>query len=150
LLLFIKRYSSGWGLYAESLGKELGLYKDPYQYFGMLSMEMHRAIRLVLETGIHTMGWTREQAIQYSLQNEAESEEGITVEVERYIASPGSALCYKVGQIKIRELRNRAEQALAKNFSIKEFHNQVLNSGSLPLVLLEKKIDAWIVKSKSK
>ncbi|RYY16084.1 MAG: DUF885 domain-containing protein, partial [Chitinophagaceae bacterium] len=145
----ISVFVEGWALYAESLGQELGLYKDPYQYFGMLSMEMHRAIRLVLETGIHTMGWTREQAIEYSLQNEAESEEGIIVEVERYIATPGSALCYKVGQIKIRELRNRAEQALGKKFSVREFHNQVLNSGSLPLVLLEKKIDAWITSIKN-
>ncbi|MHA4846141.1 DUF885 domain-containing protein [Flavitalea antarctica] len=144
----ISVFVEGWGLYAESLGKELGLYEDPYQYFGMLSMEMHRAIRLVLETGIHTMGWTREQAIEYSLRNEAESEDGITVEVERYIASPGAALCYKVGQIKIRELRSRAEQALGNKFSVKDFHNQVLNSGSLPLVLLEKKIDSWIAEKK--
>lgn len=145
----ISVFVEGWGLYAESLGKELGLYEDPYQYFGMLSMEMHRAIRLVLETGIHTMGWTREQAIQYSLENEAESEEKIVVEVERYMATPGAALCYKVGQIKIRELRTRAEQALGNRFSIKEFHNQVLNSGSLPLVLLERKIDDWIIRMKN-
>ena len=143
-------FVEGWALYAESLGKELGLYEDPYQYFGMLSMEMHRAIRLVLETGIHTMGWTREQAIQYSLDNEAESEDKIIVEVERYMATPGAALCYKIGQLKIRELRTRAEKALGENFSVKEFHNQVLNSGSLPLVLLEEKIDRWIAKEKVK
>lgn len=140
----ISVFVEGWGLYAESLGKELGLYEDPYQYFGMLSMEMHRAIRLVLETGMHAQGWTREQAIQYSLDNEAEAEDKIIVEVERYIATPGAALCYKVGQIKIRELRTRAETALGDKFNVKEFHNQVLNSGSLPLVLLEKKINAWI------
>lgn len=143
----ISVFVEGWALYAESLGKELGLYEDPYQYFGMLSMEMHRAIRLVLETGIHTMGWTREQAIAYSLAHEAESPEKIAVEVERYIATPGAALCYKVGQLKIRELRTRAEQILGDKFSIKEFHNQVLNSGSLPLMLLEKKINAWIAKT---
>lgn len=143
-------FVEGWALYAESLGEELGLYEDPYQYFGMLSMEMHRAIRLVLETGIHTMGWTREQAIQYSLDNEAESEDKIIVEVERYMATPGAALCYKIGQLKIRELRTRAEKALGENFSVKEFHNQVLNSGSLPLVLLEEKIDRWIAKEKVK
>lgn len=137
-------FVEGWALYAESLGKELGLYDDPYQYFGMLSMEIHRAIRLVLETGIHTMGWTREQAIQYSLDNEAEPEDKIIVEVERYMATPGAALCYKIGQIKIRELRTRAEAALGDKFNIKEFHTQVLNSGSLPLVLLEEKIDRWI------
>lgn len=143
----ISVFVEGWALYAESLGKELGLYEDPYQYFGMLSMEMHRAIRLVLETGIHAQGWTREQAIQYSLDNEAESEDKIIVEVERYMATPGAALCYKVGQLKIRELRTRAEKALGNKFSIREFHNQVLNSGSLPLVLLEKKIDGWIERS---
>lgn len=137
-------FVEGWALYAESLGKELGLFEDPYQYFGMLSMEMHRAIRLVLETGIHTMGWTREQAIQYSLDNEAESEDKIIVEVERYMATPGAALCYKMGQIKIRELRTRAEAALGDKFDVKKFHTQVLNSGSLPLVLLEEKIDRWI------
>jgi uncharacterized protein (DUF885 family) len=137
-------FVEGWALYAESLGKELGLYEDPYQYFGMLSMEMHRAIRLVLETGIHTMGWTREQAIQYSLDNEAEPEDKIIVEVERYMATPGAALCYKIGQIKIRELRTRAEVALGDRFNVKEFHTQVLNSGSLPLIVLEEKIDRWI------
>ncbi len=137
-------FVEGWALYAESLGKEVGLFEDPYQYFGMLSMEMHRALRLVLETGIHTMGWTREQAIQYSLDNEAEAEDKIIVEVERYMATPGAALCYKMGQIKIRELRSRAEAALGDRFNVKEFHTQVLNSGSLPLVLLEEKIDRWI------
>ncbi len=146
----ISVFVEGWALYAESLGKELGMYEDPYQYFGMLSMEMHRAIRLVLETGIHAQGWTREQAIQYSLDHEAESEDKIVVEVERYMATPGAALCYKVGQIKIRELRTRAEAALGDKFSIREFHNQVLNSGSLPLILLEKKIDGWIRKEQMK
>lgn len=140
----ISVFVEGWALYAESLGKELGLYEDPYQYFGMLSMEMHRAIRLVLETGIHAQGWTREQAIQYSLDNEAESLEKITVEVERYMATPGAALCYKVGQLKIRELRTRAEAALGEKFDIREFHSQVLNSGSLPIQLLEKKINRWM------
>lgn len=137
-------FVEGWGLYAESLGAELGLYEDPIQYFGMLSMEMHRAIRLVVDTGIHSKGWTREQAIQYSLDNEAESEESVIAEIERYMATPGQALSYKIGQLKIRELRTRAETKLGSKFSIKEFHNQVLNSGSLPLVLLEEKIDNWI------
>ena len=146
----ISVFVEGWALYAESLGVELGLYKDPYQYFGMLSMEMHRAIRLVLETGIHAMGWTREDAIKYSLENEAESLEDITVEVERYMAAPGGALCYKVGQLKIRELRTKAEKMLSNKFSIKEFHSQVLNSGSLPLFLLERKINQWINQVKAK
>ena len=137
-------FVEGWALYAESLGTELGLYEDPIQYFGMLSMEMHRAIRLVVDTGIHSKGWTREQAIQYSLDNEAESEDAVIAEIERYMATPGQALSYKIGQLKIRELRTKAETKLGSKFSIKEFHNQVLNSGSLPLVLLEEKIDKWI------
>ncbi len=137
-------FVEGWALYAESLGAELGLYEDPIQYFGMLSMEMHRAIRLVVDTGIHSKGWTREQAIQYSLDNEAESEESVIAEIERYMATPGQALSYKIGQLKIRELRTRAETKLGSKFRITEFHNQVLNSGSLPLVLLEEKIDNWI------
>lgn len=139
-------YVEGWALYAESLGAELGLYKDPYQYFGMLSAEMHRAIRLVVDSGIHAKGWTREQAIQYSLDNEAASEASIISEIERYMVAPGQALAYKVGQLKIMELRKKAESTLGEKFNIKEFHNQVLNSGSLPLVLLEEKIDRWIEK----
>ncbi len=141
-------FVEGWALYAESLGKELGLYNDPYQYFGMLSMEMHRAIRLVVDTGLHAKGWTREEAIQYSLENEADSEAGIIAEIERYMATPGQALSYKIGQLKIRELRNRAEQALGANFKVGDFHDQVLNSGSLPLLLLEQKIDNWITSVK--
>ncbi len=134
----------GWALYTESLGKELGLYTDPYQYFGMLSSEMHRAIRLVVDTGIHSKGWSREKAIQYSLENEAESEEGITAEIERYMAIPGQALSYKIGQLKIIELRKRAETQLGDKFDIKQFHTQILESGLMPLALLEKKIDGWI------
>lgn len=141
-------FVEGWALYAESLGKELGLYEDPFQYFGMLSMEMHRAIRLVVDTGIHAKGWTREEAIQFSLDNEAESEEGIIAEIERYMATPGQALSYKVGQLKIRELRTKAENELGDAFDVKEFHNQVLNSGSLALILLEEKIDGWIATQK--
>ncbi|WP_339729885.1 DUF885 domain-containing protein [Maribacter stanieri] len=137
-------FVEGWALYAESLGKELGIYTDPYQYFGMLSMEMHRAIRLVVDTGLHAKGWTREKAIEYSLDNEAESEESIIAEIERYMATPGQALSYKMGQLKIRELRRKAEKSLGSNFNIKEFHSQILNSGSLPLVLLEEKINNWI------
>ena len=138
-------FVEGWALYAESLGKELGIYTDPYQYFGMLSMEMHRAIRLVVDTGIHAKGWSREKAIQYSLDNEAESEESIIAEIERYMATPGQALSYKIGQLKIRELRTKAEEALGDKFNIREFHSQILDSGSLPLVLLEEKITNWIV-----
>ena len=144
--LWYSAYGEGWALYAESLGAELGLYKDPYQYFGMLSAEMHRAIRLVVDAGMHTKGWTREQAIQYSLDHEAESEESIVAEIERYISWPGQALSYKVGQLKIRELRAKAEQMLGEKFDIREFHNQVLQEGCLPLILLQAKIDRWMVK----
>ena len=137
-------YVEGWALYTESLGKELGLYQDPYQYFGMLSNEMHRAIRLVVDTGIHSKGWTREQAIDYSLANEAESEASIIPEIERYMAIPGQALSYKIGQLKIIELRKKAEAKMGAKFDIKKFHEKVLESGALPLALLEKKINAWI------
>lgn len=142
--LWYSAYGEGWALYTESLGKELGLYTDPYQYFGMLGMEMHRAIRLVVDTGIHSKGWSREKAIQYSLDNEAESEDSITREIERYMANPGQALSYKIGQLKIRELRARAEKVLGEKFDIKEFHNQVLETGCIPLQLLENKIDKWV------
>ena len=138
-------YGEGWALYCESMGKELGLYTDPYQYFGMLSSEMHRAIRLVVDTGIHSKGWTREQAIQYSLDNEAESKESITAEIERYMAIPGQALSYKIGQLKIIELRKKAESKMGNKFDIKKFHSEVLESGVMPLALLVKKIEAWIV-----
>lgn len=142
--LWYSAYGEGWALYCESLGEELGLYDDPYQYFGMLSAEMHRAIRLVVDAGMHAKGWTREQAIQYSLENEAESESSIISEIERYMALPGQALSYKIGQIKIRELRNKAAMELGDQFDIKTFHNKVLESGCLPLQILEDKINQWI------
>lgn len=141
-------YGEGWALYTESLGKELGLYNDPYQYFGMLGSEMHRAIRLVVDTGLHSKGWTREQAIQYSLDNEAESEASIIAEIERYMAIPGQALSYKIGQLKIIELRKKAETELGTKFDIKKYHQIVLESGVMPLALLEKKVNNWIKASK--
>ncbi|WP_426064535.1 DUF885 domain-containing protein [Flavobacterium sp. DSP2-3-1] len=137
-------YGEGWALYTESLGKELGLYQDPYQYFGMLGNEMHRAVRLVVDTGLHSKGWTREQAIKYSLANEAESEASIIPEIERYMAIPGQALSYKIGQLKIMELRKKAESKMGTKFDIKKFHEKVLESGVMPLALLEKKINSWI------
>ncbi|HQW21737.1 MAG TPA: DUF885 domain-containing protein [Bacteroidia bacterium] len=137
-------YGEGWALYTESLGKELGLYTDPYQYFGALSEEMHRALRLVLDVGIHMKGMTREQAIAYSLDNETESEADITAEVERYMAIPGQALAYKIGQMKILELRARAEKELGSKFNIQAFHDEVLINGCLPLEIFEKEVDRWI------
>lgn len=142
--LWYSAYGEGWALYCESLGTELGLYDDPYQYFGMLSAEMHRAIRLVVDTGLHTKGWTREQAIAYSLANEAEPEYAITAEIERYMANPGQALSYKIGQLKIRELRAMAEEKLGDDFDIRAFHRVILESGCIPLALLENKVSLWV------
>ncbi len=137
-------YGEGWALYTESLGKDLGLYTDPYQYFGMLSMEMHRSIRLVVDVGIHYKNWTREQAIKYSMDHEAEPEDMIISEIERYMAYPAQALSYKIGQLKILELRAKAEKILGVKFDIRQFHNKVLESGCLPLVVLEEKINNWM------
>ena len=142
--LWYSGYGEGWALYSESLGSELGLFTDPYQYFGMLGNEIHRAIRLVVDTGIHSKGWTREEAIEYSLRNEAEPHDDIIREVERYMANPGQALSYKIGQLKIQELRKKASESLGDQFDIREFHNQVLATGCVPLALLENKIEGWI------
>ncbi len=139
-------YTEGWGLYAESLGTELGLYKDPYSYMGMLSGEMHRAIRLVVDAGLHSQGWTREQAIDYFKEHGPQPESTIISEIERYMANPAQATSYKIGQLKILELRAKAERELGDRFDIKQFHNQILDSGSLPLTLLEEKINRWIAK----
>jgi uncharacterized protein (DUF885 family) len=141
-------YGEGWALYTESLGKELGLYSDPYQYFGSLNEEMHRAIRLVVDVGMHMKGMTREEAIKFSLENDAESEADIIAEIERYMAIPGQALAYKIGQLKIREIRGRAEQALGEKFSIQKFHDEVLISGCLPIEIFENKMNAWIEEQK--
>ncbi len=137
-------YVEGWGLYAETLGRELGVYTDPYQYFGYLDSQLFRAIRLVVDTGIHSKGWSRDQTIQYILDNSSRGRSNATAETERYIAIPGQALAYKIGQLKISELRKRAEDALGPRFDIREFHAQVLMTGALPLAVLEKKIDDWI------
>jgi uncharacterized protein (DUF885 family) len=141
-------YVEGWALYCESLGKELSLFADPYQHMGALGDEMHRAIRLVVDVAIHTKGMTREQAIKYMMDNEPISEQGATAEIERYMGIPGQALGYKIGALKIRELRNKAEKELGAKFSIAEFHNQILKDGSMPLAVLETKIDAWIATQK--
>ncbi|MBS1668265.1 MAG: DUF885 domain-containing protein [Bacteroidetes bacterium] len=136
-------YVEGWALYCESLGKELGLYTDPYQYMGALGDEMHRAIRLVVDVAIHTRSMTREEAIKYMMDNEAISEQGATAEIERYMAIPGQALGYKIGAMKIQELRHKYEQQLGNRFNIAEFHDELLKDGAMPLEILEKKMDAW-------
>lgn len=137
-------YQEGWALYAESIGKELGLFTDPYQYYGRLSDEMLRAMRLVVDTGLHTRNWTREQGIRYMLDNSSMAASDAEAEVERYIAIPGQALGYKIGQIRIRELRTKAQAALGPRFDVREFHSVVLRDGALPLGVLEAKIDRWI------
>jgi uncharacterized protein (DUF885 family) len=141
-------YVEGWALYSETLGYEMGLFKDPYQRFGTLSDEMLRAMRLVVDTGIHSKGWTREQAIDYMLANSDMGKTDATAEVERYIAIPSQALAYKIGALTILRLKDKAKKELGKKFDVREFHNQVLNTGALPLTVLEKKIDAWIAASK--
>jgi uncharacterized protein (DUF885 family) len=141
-------FSEGWGLYAESLGKDLGVYQDPYNYFGYLQNELWRAIRLVVDTGLHSKGWTREQVIAYMLANSAESETQATAEAERYMAIPGQALAYKMGELKIKEVRAKAERELGGKFDIREFHAEVLKDGSVPLDVLEEKIDRWIASKK--
>ncbi|RYG50805.1 MAG: DUF885 domain-containing protein [Chitinophagaceae bacterium] len=143
---WINAQGEGWALYTERLGKELGLYSDPYRYFGMLSGEMLRATRLVVDTGLHWKGWTREQVIEYKMANEAEPADGIIMETERYMAIPGQALSYKIGQLKILELRAKAEKKMGDKFDIREFHKQVLESGLMPLSILEAKLDRWIGK----
>lgn len=137
-------FVEGWGLYAESLGKELGVYTDPYQYFGKLNAELWRAIRLVVDTGLHYKGWSREDVLEYMYENSAVKEARAVSEAERYMAIPSQALAYKIGQLKISALRAKAEAALGEKFDIREFHNQVLLDGALPLSVLEKKIDRWI------
>jgi uncharacterized protein (DUF885 family) len=137
-------FSEGWGLYAESLGKELGVYTDPYQYFGALNAELWRARRLVVDTGLHAKGWSRQDVLDYMYANSAVKEARAVSEAERFVAIPGQALAYKIGQLKIRELRDRAEQKLGDDFDVREFHSVILVDGALPLNLLEMKVDRWI------
>jgi uncharacterized protein (DUF885 family) len=136
-------FVEGWALYGESLGEELGLYKDPYSKFGQLTYEMWRAVRLVIDTGIHSMSWTREQAIQFFKNNTGKTDQDITVEVDRYIVWPGQALAYKLGQLKIRELRAAAEKQLGDKFNVRSFHDVVLGNGAVPLGILESRVTTW-------
>ena len=141
-------FVEGWGLYSESLGPELGLYKDPYSKFGQLTYEIWRAIRLVIDTGIHAFGWSRQQAIDYFKANSAKTENDITTEVDRYIVWPGQALAYKSGELEIKALRKYAEQELGPKFDIRAFHDQILSQGALPLDVLDTRIRAWVADAK--
>ena len=138
-------FVEGWALYAERLGLEVGFYKDPYSDFGRLSYEMWRACRLVVDTGMHYLGWTRKQAVDFMKKNTALSLHNIVAEVDRYISWPGQALAYKMGELKIRELRSRAEETLGDRFDVRGFHDAVLRAGAVPLDVLERNIDNYIL-----
>jgi len=144
--LYPNAFGEGWGLYSEKLGVEMGIYRTPYENFGRLTYEMWRACRLVVDTGMHWKGWSREQAETCFLENSALSPHNIRTEVERYISWPGQALAYKIGELKILELRERAEERLGSSFDIRKFHDEVLGAGGIPLDILEERINAWINK----
>jgi uncharacterized protein (DUF885 family) len=141
-------FAEGWGLYAESLGDEMGLYDDPYSKFGQLMYEIWRASRLVVDTGMHYLRWDRQKAIDFMMENTVKQELEVAAEIDRYIVWPGQALAYKIGQLKISELRAKAKQALGDKFDIRDFHDELLKDGALPLDRLEAKMDAWITKQK--
>jgi uncharacterized protein (DUF885 family) len=137
-------FGEGWGLYSEKLGEEMGLYKTPYDHFGRLSYEMWRACRLVVDTGMHALGWSRERALKYLADNTALSNQEVRTETDRYIANPGQALAYKMGELKLWELRAKAQHALGERFEVREFHDAVMANGSIPLPVLERQIDEYI------
>jgi uncharacterized protein (DUF885 family) len=137
-------YSEGWGLYSERLAKELGFYKDPYSEFGRLALELHRAVRLVVDTGLHAMHWTREQTVRYHVENSPTSEDAAIKATERYILNPGQATAYMIGMLKIVGLRERAAAALGKDFDVRGFHDLVLRTGGVPLTVLESEVQRWI------
>jgi uncharacterized protein (DUF885 family) len=139
-------FTEGWALYAESLGGELGLYNDPYQYFLRLNSELFRAVRLVVDVGLHRKNWSRDQALRFMMDHTGASESGASLEIDRYIAWPAQALSYKIGELRISAIRAKAEQALGPKFDIRAFHDELLKDGAMPLDLLEVKMDAWIAK----
>ena len=148
--LYLSAYGEGWGLYSEFLAEEMGMYTTPYEHFGKFTYEMWRACRLVVDTGIHAKGWTRDEVVDFMSANTALSIHEINTETDRYISWPGQALSYKIGELKIGELRRKAENALGTNFDIRQFHEAVLDKGTLTLPLLEEKINRYINKSLNK
>ena len=144
LLVWYPGYGEGWALYAEKLGVEMDIYETPYDHFGRLTYDMWRAVRLVVDTGMHYKGWTRQQAIDFFKANAAKTEHDIVNEIDRYILWPGQALAYKIGQLKILQLRERAELHFGERFDIRAFHDELLGAGALPLDLLEQRMDRWM------
>jgi uncharacterized protein (DUF885 family) len=140
----VTAFVEGWGLYSESLGDEMDFYKDPYSKFGQLTYEMWRAVRLVVDTGMHSLGWSRQRAIDFFIANSAKSEHDITVEIDRYIVWPAQALAYKMGELKIKELRAYATAELGDDFDIRSFHDFVLEAGPIPLDILEMRVRGWV------
>jgi uncharacterized protein (DUF885 family) len=145
---YISAFGEGWGLYSEYLGIEAGMYEDPYHNFGRLTYEMWRACRLVVDTGMHSQGWSRAKAMDFLASNTALSLHNVKTEIDRYISWPGQALSYKMGELTIKRLRNQAEQALGQDFDLREFHDQVLKQGSMPLSMLEQIITQYIIEQK--
>jgi len=142
--MYLSAYGEGWGLYSEFLAEDMGIYTTPYELFGKLTYEQWRACRLVIDTGIHAMGWSREEAVAYFEKNTALSMHNINTEVDRYISWPGQAVSYKIGEIKIRELRKKAEEALGGDFDIRDFHEVILEQGVVTLPILEERVEKYI------